>query len=139
MPTQLLTGCSDAVVPDQSWPRVTQYPLIVQAPAYIGCARGATHFTPVDGHANTFIGITVAWLLYTTRGDPTAARFFVGDHWLFRTDPDFDRVQRNTLAASAVLVRRAPGAGWDAVLAAERSGEVAGVGVAGAAAHLGHR
>ena len=101
VPTLLLTGCNDTVVPDQSWPRLTQYPLIVRAPAYIGCARGATHFTPVDGDANTFIGITVAWLLYTTRGDPTAARFFVGDHWLFRTDPDFDRVERNTLADSA--------------------------------------
>jgi dienelactone hydrolase len=101
VPTLLLTGCSDTVVPDQTWPRITQYPLITAAPAYIGCARGATHFTPVDGHANTFLGITAAWLLYTAKADPTAAQFFVGDDWLFRTDPDFDRVQRNARADTA--------------------------------------
>ena len=101
VPALVLTGEDDAVIPPRGYPKTEQYDEMHSAPAFFAIARGATHVTPIAPVAdNSFSGATTAWLLYTLQDDATAARFFVGEHWLLASDPDFTGAERNSQAAA---------------------------------------
>ncbi|GAB0103914.1 alpha/beta hydrolase [Nocardia sp. JMUB6875] len=98
VPTLMLTGHDDFVVFDVAWPRLWQYNL-VNAPAYLVNAKGATHFNPLDDlEHNKFTGIMMAWLLHITMHDETAGKFFLGPEWLLPSDTSFLEVYRNEVA-----------------------------------------
>lgn len=99
VPTLFMSGSDDTVVPSELWVRYTQYNLAQQVPAYLLCARQASHYTILDDLAhNTFAPALLSWVDYTLRQDPTAARQFVGADWALRTDPNFAYVKRNGAA-----------------------------------------
>ncbi|WP_069161805.1 poly(ethylene terephthalate) hydrolase family protein [Nocardia altamirensis] len=98
VPTLYLTGSADFIVPD-FLPRWTEFELNRNAPAFIACVRGASHFTPWDDVAhNPMAGITLAWLRYLVDGDKTAASYFTGAGWKLRGDPVVQYALRNEAA-----------------------------------------
>jgi pimeloyl-ACP methyl ester carboxylesterase len=108
VPTLILTGAADVVVPAFTWPLLWQNGTIKDTPAWFATARNATHFSPVRGNAkNEFAGITTAWLLYAAKSDSNAAGYFVGPDYKLSKDSQFIqsrlnplRVQRNSVAAA---------------------------------------
>ncbi|WP_156161627.1 alpha/beta hydrolase [Nocardia vulneris] len=98
VPTLFLSGSADFLVPE-FLPRWAEYELSFNAPAFVACLRGATHFTPWDDIAHDpFAGITLAWLLYLANADPTAASYFIGPDWRLRVDPALVYAIRNVRA-----------------------------------------
>ncbi|MBF6333253.1 alpha/beta hydrolase [Nocardia transvalensis] len=95
VPTLFLAGSADFIVPE-FLPRWTEYEMSFNAPAFIACLRGASHFTPWDDVAHDpMSGITLAWFRYLIDGDKTAASYFVGPDWKLRTDPGLTYALRN--------------------------------------------
>lgn len=105
VPTLLLTGAADAVVPALTWP-LLQSGTLKNAPGWFATAHNATHFSPVRvNKENEFAGISTAWVLYTAKDDATAKQYFVGPDYRLSKDSQFiqsrllpDRVRRNALA-----------------------------------------
>ncbi|AZG44528.1 alpha/beta hydrolase family protein [Gordonia insulae] len=100
VPTLYLTGYNDVVVPHFLWVRWTQYELNQRVPAYLLCANGTGHFTPVDDPAhNPLAPIMLEWLDHTLISDPVAGRAFLGPGWTLRNDPSLHYALRNKAAA----------------------------------------
>ncbi|MCM6778572.1 alpha/beta hydrolase [Nocardia sp. CDC159] len=98
VPTLYLAGSFDLIVP-HFLPRLVEYEVNLNAPAYFICLKGVTHFTPFDDAThNATSGITLAWLNYLVNGDKTAASYFVGPDWKLRNDPGVDYALRNVRA-----------------------------------------
>lgn len=109
VPTFVLTGAKDTVVPAWSWPLLTQMNLIRKVPAWSATADTADHFSPVKTALsdNEFAGITTAFVLYQAYGDAEARSFFEGPGYRLAHDEQFItspssllRVRRNELAAA---------------------------------------
>lgn len=101
VPALVLTGEDDAVIPARGYPKTEQFDQMHSAPAFFAVARGASHVTPLAPVAdNPFAGPATAWLLFTLLGDESAARLFVGEHWLLACDPQFTSAERNSAAAA---------------------------------------
>ena len=106
VPTLILTGEIDVIVPPILQGLNWQYRFINKAPAWYIVTRYSNHGTPtLELKRNDYAGITVAWILYKGKNDPTAARYFVGKSYLATQDPAFIqgilhplRVRRNKLA-----------------------------------------
>ncbi|RDI65845.1 poly(ethylene terephthalate) hydrolase family protein [Nocardia pseudobrasiliensis] len=98
VPALYLAGSFDLLVP-HFLPRIVEYEVNINSPAYFICLKNVTHFTPFDDVAhNATSGITLAWLRYLVDGDPTAASYFTGPNWKLRADPAVDYALRNARA-----------------------------------------
>ncbi|MFI8773986.1 hypothetical protein ACIGKQ_17700 [Gordonia sp. NPDC062954] len=100
VPTLYLTGYNDVVVPHYLWARWTQYELAGRVPAYLLCANGVGHFTPVDDPAhNPFAPILLSWFDHTLKQNSDAGADFLGPDWGLRDDPALAYALRNRVAA----------------------------------------
>lgn len=102
VPTLYLTGYNDYIVPHYLWARWTQYELNSRMPAYLLCAKGTGHMTPVDDpDHNYFAPIMLEWLDLTLRSDPAAQSAFVGPTWTLQNDAGLQYALRNEAASTA--------------------------------------
>ncbi|WP_328856396.1 hypothetical protein OG579_13845 [Williamsia herbipolensis] len=96
VPTLYLSGYNDFVVPHYLWVRWTQFEMNTRLPAYLLCARGTGHVTPVDDPAhNPLAPIMLGWFDHTLRDDPVAGRAFIGPRWGLGHDPGLQYALRN--------------------------------------------
>lgn len=106
VPTLILTGEIDVIVPPILQGLNWQYRFIKKAPAWYIVTRYSNHGTPtLELARNDYAGISVAWILYHGKNDAEAAKYFVGKSYLATQDPAFIqgvlhplRVRRNKLA-----------------------------------------
>ncbi|MFT3898970.1 MAG: hypothetical protein QM728_01820 [Gordonia sp. (in: high G+C Gram-positive bacteria)] len=104
VPALILGGRKDVVVPAWAWQKSYQFNGMQTAPAYFAVARKAAHLDVArSAKTNPFIGVTTAWLLYTSYRDPEAATWFTGKAWRLPRDKSFDEVLRNRIAARTVV------------------------------------
>lgn len=90
VPTLLLTGQYDVLVPPTTFPLKNQYQKISSAPAWFVSTKNSNHLTPtLELARNDYAGITVAWILYNAKNDVAASRFFVGPAYRSLEDPAF--------------------------------------------------
>ncbi|WP_161926126.1 alpha/beta hydrolase family protein [Gordonia crocea] len=100
VPTLILGGRKDIVVPPWAWQKVYQYNGLQTAPAYFAVSKSAHHLDVArSAKTNPFIGVTTAWLRHIAYRDRRAGEFFVGERWLLPRDKAFDEVRRNAAAA----------------------------------------
>ncbi|MFU5003726.1 adenylate cyclase [Pseudomonas paraeruginosa] len=107
VPSLMLTGFADVVVPFFTWPNLWQLPLMKDVPAWGATATTATHFSPVRPvPQNEFAGISVAWMLYRAQQNSDAKDYFVGRYYKLGSDIQFNsplhflKASRNKLASS---------------------------------------
>lgn len=90
VPTLILTGQYDVLVPPLTFPLKNQFQKITSAPAWYISTKNSNHLTPtLELKRNDYAGITVAWILYTAKNDVTASKFFVGPNYRSLDDPAF--------------------------------------------------
>ncbi|PVH26547.1 poly(ethylene terephthalate) hydrolase family protein [Sphingobacterium corticibacter] len=106
VPTLILTGEINLIVPPILQGLKWQYRFIKKVPAWYMVTKNSNHGTPVLELArNDYAGITVAWILYRGKNDAAASRYFIGSSYLATQDPAFIqgianplRIRRNKLA-----------------------------------------
>lgn len=90
IPTLLLTGQYDVLVPPVTFPLKNQYEKITSAPAWYISTKNSNHLTPtLDLARNDYAGISVAWILYIAKKDVAASKFFIGSDYRSLEDPAF--------------------------------------------------
>ncbi|PVH26544.1 poly(ethylene terephthalate) hydrolase family protein [Sphingobacterium corticibacter] len=90
IPTLILTGQYDVLVPPTTFPLKNQYQKITNAPAWYISTKNSNHLTPtLELARNDYAGISVAWILFVAKKDTEASKFFVGSNYKSLEDPAF--------------------------------------------------